>query len=109
MNKEQNRSIYNKKEKYMINKRIIAFKLLLQENLISKIVNEKDFLDQIEKKSTMDQQERVAFNTKYATLYNKLHYEYKKCLINKRQKKSNLQNREYNSKNNQLLKEEEMY
>ncbi|CAD8199015.1 unnamed protein product [Paramecium pentaurelia] len=109
MNKEQNRSIFNRKEKYMINKRIIAFKLLLQEKLISKIVNEKDFLDQIEKKSSMNQQERVAFNKKYATLYNKLHQEYKKCIINKREKKSNIQNRENNSKNNQLLKEEDMY
>ncbi|CAD8187001.1 unnamed protein product [Paramecium octaurelia] len=105
MYREENRSLFNKKEKYLINKRIRAFKLLLQENLIQKIVNEKDFLDQMEKKSQMSQEEKVAFNIKYAPLYNNIHQEYRKYLVNKRQKKNTNQNRENNPKHNQLLKE----
>ncbi|CAK62962.1 unnamed protein product (macronuclear) [Paramecium tetraurelia] len=105
MYKEENRSQFNKKEKYVINKRIRAFKLLLQEDLISKIVNEKDFLNQMEKKSQMTQEEKTAFNIKYATLYNNIHQEYRKYLVNKRTKKDLNQNRENNPKNNQLLKE----
>ncbi|CAD8106571.1 unnamed protein product [Paramecium sonneborni] len=105
MLKEQNREIFNRKQNQMISQRIFAFKLLQQENLISNFVNERDFLQEIEKKNSMNLQEKVAFNKKYAQLYNKLQQQYKQCIQNKREKKSAIQKRDNNPKHNQLLKQ----
>ncbi|CAK87720.1 unnamed protein product (macronuclear) [Paramecium tetraurelia] len=94
MQKDSSRDTFEKKFQYVTKKRVLAYKKLIKSQNILNIKGGTEFLEGINNKPYMSEDDQKEFNQKFSQQYNHIQTLYKKCLKSRMTSKYNKQKRE---------------